>query len=71
MGAVYLASRVDDEYRQQVTVKLVKPGLDTEGILRRSMSLPSGFVRDSVYFSIIDAEWPAVRERLERLASPS
>ncbi len=35
MGSVYLAGRADDEYRQQVTVKLIKPGLDGEGILRR------------------------------------
>jgi hypothetical protein len=25
-----------------------------------------GFVRDSVYYSILDSEWPMVKERLER-----
>ncbi len=35
MGAVYLAGRVDDEFRQQVTIKLIKAGMDSAGILRR------------------------------------
>ncbi len=34
MGAVYLAGRVG-EFRQQVTVKLIKAGMDSDGILRR------------------------------------
>jgi hypothetical protein len=33
------------------------------------MRLPDGFIRDSVYYSILRDEWPAVRDRLEaRLA---
>jgi RimJ/RimL family protein N-acetyltransferase len=40
-----------------------------EGVLRRHMRLPDGFIRDSVYYSIVRNEWPAVRDRLEeRLA---
>ncbi len=35
MGAVYLATRADDEYRKQVAVKVVKRGMDTDAILRR------------------------------------
>ena len=35
MGAVYLAVRDDDQYRQQVAVKVVKPGTDTDDVLRR------------------------------------
>jgi hypothetical protein len=31
------------------------------------MIQPDGSSRDSVYFSILDGEWPAVRERLGRL----
>src|SRR5687768_7381255 len=34
MGVVYLAER-EDEFRQQVAIKVVKRGLDTEDILRR------------------------------------
>ena len=35
MGAVYLAVRADDQYESEVAVKLVRPGLDTDFILRR------------------------------------
>jgi hypothetical protein len=31
------------------------------------MVLPDGTVRDSVFYSILDDEWPAVREHLEGL----
>jgi len=30
------------------------------------MIMPGGRVRDSVYFSVIDEEWPAVKADLER-----
>ena len=42
-------------------------GAAREGILRKQMILPDGVVRDSVYYSIIDAEWPAVKARLGAL----
>ncbi len=35
MAAVFLAVRADDEYRKQVAVKLVQPGLDSGELLRR------------------------------------
>jgi RimJ/RimL family protein N-acetyltransferase len=42
-----------------------------EGTLRRHTRLDDGTWRDTVYFSILDHEWPAVRARLEaRLAEP-
>jgi RimJ/RimL family protein N-acetyltransferase len=40
-------------------------GAVREGILRNHYILPDGFVRDSVYFSILDREWPDVKLRLE------
>lgn len=44
-------------------------GAVEEGVLRHHMITESGRVRDTVYYSILAAEWPAVRERLEaRLA---
>jgi hypothetical protein len=34
------------------------------------MILPDGFVRDSVYFSVVDRDWPEVRAALKaRMAS--
>src|SRR6202521_65751 len=35
MAAVFLAVRADDEYRKQVAVKLVQPGLDSRDLLNR------------------------------------
>ena len=35
MGSVYLALRADDQYRQQVALKVIKRGMDTDFILRR------------------------------------
>ncbi len=40
-------------------------GAIREGILRNHYILLDGVVRDSVYYSILDREWPAVKERLE------
>lgn len=38
-----------------------------EGILRSHYILPDGYVRDSVYYSVVSAEWPEVKRRLELL----
>ncbi|MQR89268.1 GNAT family N-acetyltransferase [Bacillus megaterium] len=40
-------------------------GATEEGISRKHMVLPDGYVRDSVIFSIIDDEWRLVKKRLE------
>ena len=46
-------------------------GAKREGLLRRHLRLPDGFVRDTVFYSILSDEWPTIRERLtERLAQP-
>jgi RimJ/RimL family protein N-acetyltransferase len=37
-----------------------------EGILRNHMIVPDVGLRDSAYYSVINAEWPAVRANLER-----
>lgn len=44
---------------------ILRLGAAQEGVLRRHMITRSGRVRDTVYFSIIDTEWPAVKGRLE------
>ncbi len=36
-----------------------------EGVLRNHMILHDGYVRDSVYFSILDREWPEVNRKLK------
>lgn len=39
-------------------------GAVKEGTLRNHMILPDGYVRDSVFYSILDEEWPQVKTRL-------
>lgn len=45
---------------------LKKLGAVEEGTLRGHMWMPQGYFRDSVYFSILAAEWPAVRTALDK-----
>lgn len=49
---------------------ILRIGAKEEGTLRRHVLTWTGRIRDSVYFSILDDEWPAVKARLEeRLAN--
>lgn len=50
---------------------MLRLGAVEEGILRRHILTYGGRFRDSIYYSILDHEWPAVRARLEaRLRRP-
>lgn len=47
-------------------------GAVEEGTLRRHMTAASGYARDTVYYSVLADEWPAVRASLDaRLAAGS
>jgi RimJ/RimL family protein N-acetyltransferase len=46
---------------------ILRLGAREEGILRRHTVNEDGSVRDTVYFSVIAEEWPAVQRRLEGL----
>ena len=49
---------------------IARLGATREGVLRAHMRRADGSLRDSVLFSIVNGEWPAVRERLRaRLAA--
>lgn len=50
---------------------LLRIGAKEEGVFRKHMLLPSGRVRDTVYYSITDEEWPGVKARLERTNRPA
>jgi len=49
----------------QSQAAIAKLGAQREGVLRKHMVALDGFVRDTVMFSIIQAEWPEVRAGLE------
>lgn len=59
---------VTDVLNQQSRAAILRLGAKEEGVLRNHMIMPSGRYRDSVCFSIIEAEWPRVKARLERLS---
>ena len=44
---------------------LERIGAVKEGILRSHMITPDGYIRDSVFYSILASEWPMVKARLE------
>ena len=46
---------------------LKRIGAKEEGTLRCHMILPDGVYRDSVYFSVVESEWPSVKGALESL----
>jgi RimJ/RimL family protein N-acetyltransferase len=53
---------------------IARLGAKQDGVLRQHQRLPDGSLRDTVVFSIIDSEWPAVRHHLQvrqaRLPAP-
>jgi RimJ/RimL family protein N-acetyltransferase len=50
---------------------ILRLGAKQEGILRQHMVTWTGRIRDSVYFSILDSEWPGVKAELERKLEPT
>ena len=46
---------------------MLRIGATEEGTLRQHMINPDGSSRDSVYFSILDGEWPATKARLQQM----
>jgi RimJ/RimL family protein N-acetyltransferase len=48
---------------------ILRIGAKEEGTLRQHLITWTGRVRDSVYFSILDTEWPEVKARLEAMST--
>lgn len=68
LGATRVALKTDGRnLRSQAAIERL--GGVREGVLRRHTRMPDGFLRDTVYYSILADEWSSVRARLEaRLA---
>jgi N-acetyltransferase len=56
-----------DSLNEKSRAAILRIGAKEEGIFRNHMITSSGRLRHSVYFSIMDSEWPAVKARLESL----
>lgn len=54
-----------DALNQRSRRAILRLGAKEEGTLRKHMLAFDGRQRDSVYFSILDSEWPEVKTRLE------
>ncbi|MFZ0300887.1 MAG: GNAT family protein [Candidatus Sulfotelmatobacter sp.] len=55
-----------DALNQRSRNAILRIGAKEEGTLRRHVVTWTGRVRDSVYFSILDSEWPSVKTTLEQ-----
>ena len=61
-----------DSLNQRSRKAILRIGAQEEGTFRNHMITASGRVRHTVYYSIIESEWPAVKARLvEKLSQPS
>jgi RimJ/RimL family protein N-acetyltransferase len=54
-----------DSLNDRSRAAILRIGARQEGIFRNHMITASGRVRHTVYFSIVDSEWPEVKARLE------
>ena len=54
-----------DALNQKSRKAILRIGAKEEGTLRRHVVTWTGRVRDSVYFSVLDSEWPQVKAALE------
>ena len=60
-----------DALNQKSRNAILRIGAKEEGTLRRHLITWSGRVRDTVYFSILDNEWPEVKARLKAMRARS
>jgi RimJ/RimL family protein N-acetyltransferase len=61
-------------FNQRSRDAIARLGAKQDGVLRNHQRLPDGSLRDTVVFSIIESEWPAVKRHLDirraRLSAP-
>lgn len=63
MGCVRVQFKADARNERSIRA-IERLGAVREGRLRNHMVLQDGRIRDSVYFSILDKEWPEVKKKL-------
>lgn len=70
LGAIRVQLKTDkrNEKSQRAIERI---GGVREGVLRQHIILWDGFVRDTVFYSIINTEWPQVKAELERKLQPA
>jgi RimJ/RimL family protein N-acetyltransferase len=64
-GAVRVQFKVDTRNRRSQAA-MAKLGATREGVLRQDRLTWTGYIRDTVVFSILDREWPELKARLQK-----
>jgi N-acetyltransferase len=66
LGAIRVQLKTDSRNeRSQRAIERI--GAKKEGILRNHMILQGGYFRHSVFYSVLDTEWPEVKKNLEEM----
>lgn len=66
LGCIRVQLKTDSRNeRSQKAIERI--GAVKEGVLRNHMILPDGRFRHSVFYSVLDTEWPDVKKRLEEM----
>jgi RimJ/RimL family protein N-acetyltransferase len=69
LGAIRVELKTD-ALNQRSRAAILRMGAKEEGTLRNHMIAWNGRVRDTVYYSVIDSEWPGIKRFLEAKLSP-
>jgi RimJ/RimL family protein N-acetyltransferase len=59
-----------DVLNQKSRDAILRIGAKQEGVFRNHIVTASGRIRDTIWFSVIDSEWPDVKRSLEQWLSP-
>lgn len=59
-----------DSLNEKSRKAIARIGAREEGVFRNHMITSTGRIRHSVYFSVIDSEWPGVKAQLEAKLKP-
>lgn len=66
LGAIRVQLKTDSRNeRSQRAIERI--GAKKEGVLRNHMILHGGYFRHSVFYSVLDTEWPEVKRKLEEI----
>lgn len=64
LGAIAVEFRTN-WFNHRSRAAIARLGAKQDGVLRSHMLMPDGTRRDTVVFSILDSEWPSVKNNLE------
>ena len=68
LGAIRVELKTDARNQRSQTA-IARIGAKQEGVFRKHMIVQDGYIRDSIYFSVIDDEWPTVKANLLAMLS--